>query len=510
MKEDEGQEQNLLQQIMDARQRALDGARPDAVAKAHKAGRLTARERLTHLLDSNSVVEYGVLAGATSQADGESAADGLVACAGKIKGQPVLAASYDNSVHNGTQSEKNQRKMGRLIYLANEHRWPLVLFIDGDATRPDDQQPGPPIVISPRGRWDLYDGLAELSGWAPTVAILSGRALDSHAGIAMLSDFTVATSDSMFGSWGASGLGGDPIERTVTDYAKAGNIDLVVDDELAAIEAARQYVSYYVMEAEEGEISATHGEIASIIPENRRRPYDMRKVLNAFADAGSVFELGATWGRSMLTAFARLNGRSIGIFANQPKSPLAGAIDPDAADKAARFIELCDAYEFPLVSFVDNPGFMVGPQSERSGMARHHARPLSALHHRTVPLYSVQIRKAYGLGPYAMSGWGSAHKVPELKLAWPTVESGGMSLEGAAYLVKRKEIQAASSKEEALAIRNEYAETMRDQTSGLRAGRNFMFDDIIEPTETRGLISSMIERVPRVMNPSKKHAIDPH
>jgi acetyl-CoA carboxylase carboxyltransferase component len=211
----------------------------------------------------------------------------------------------------------------------------------------------------------------------------------------------------------------------------------------------------------------------------------------------------------MLTVLARLGGRSIGIFANQPKSPLAGAIDSDAADKAARFIELCDAYDLPLISFIDNPGYMVGPQAEREGMARHHARPLSALHHRTVPLCSVQIRKAYGLGPYAMSGFGTGRVAPELRLAWPSVESGGMSLEGAAYLVKRKEIHAAESQTEALAIRDAYAEQMRDHTSGLRAGRNFMFDDIVDPLETRDIVMAMLERFPRSLNPHKKHPIDP-
>ncbi len=235
----------------------------------------------------------------------------------------------------------------------------------------------------------------------------------------------------------------------------------------------------------------------------------MRKVIASFADADSTLELGADWGRSMLTVLARLGGRTVGIYANQPKSPLAGAIDTAAADKASRFVELCDAYEFPIVTFIDNPGFMVGPRAEQEGIARHHARPLAALHHRTVPLYSVQIRKAYGLGPYAMSGWGAARRVPELRLAWPSVESGGMSLEGAAYLVKRKEILAAESQEEALAIRDDYAERMRDAASGLRAGRGYQFDDIVKPADTRQRILAMLQRTPRRLSAHKKHPIDP-
>lgn len=499
---------------------AMDAARPDAVAAVHAAGHTTARERLASLLDADSFIEYGVLAGASSSVDDAAAADGLVAGTGLVCGKPVTAASYDRTVLNGTQSERNQRKLGRLIYLSKTHRWPFVCFVDGDGARPGDPSPGPPIVIAPRGRWDLYDGLAELSGWAPTIAIVSGRALDGNAGIAMLSDFVVATKNSTLGSWGTWQAPQEhlspghlhetpPTLRAVEDYERTGNIDLIVEDEAAAISAVQKYLAYYLCDLPDGKTASTHAEIASIIPENRRRPYDMRKVISAFADADSVMELAAGWGRSMLTVLARLGGRSVGIFANQPKSPLAGAIDSDAADKASRFIELCDAYEFPLISFIDNPGYMVGPQAEREGIARHHARPLAALHHRSVPLCSVQIRKAYGLGPYAMSGYGSSRVVPELRLAWPSVESGGMSLEGAAYLVKRKEIRAAKTEAEALAIRNNYAEQMRDQTSGLRAGRNFMFDDIVDPLETRDRIIAMLERLPRSLSPRKKHPIDP-
>ncbi len=511
-------EEKLIQQILEARRQAMDEARPDAVAAVHATGHATARERLTSLLDADSFIEYGVLAGGTSNVEDPAVADGLVAGTGLISGKPVAAASYDSSVLHGTQSERNQRKLGRLIYLSKTHRWPFVCFVDGDGARPGDPLPGPPIVIAPRGRWDLYDGLAELSGWSPTIAIVSGRALDGHAGIAMLSDFVVATRNSKLGSWETlepvSGdaygdAGRKPTVRSVEDYERTGNIDLIVEDEAAAIKAVQQYLTYYLRDLTDFEPAPNHDEIASIIPENRRRPYDMRKVITSFADADSVMELAVGWGRSMLTALARLGGRSVGIFANQPKSPLAGAIDSDAADKASRFIELCDAYEFPLISFIDNPGYMVGPQAERDGIARHHARPLAALHHRSVPLCSVQIRKAYGLGPYAMSGYGSSRVVPELRLAWPSVESGGMSLEGAAYLVKRKEIQAAKNEAEALAIRNAYADQMRDYTSGLRAGQSFMFDDIVDPGETRQRIIAMLERLPRSLGPRKKHPIDP-
>ncbi len=495
-------EEQLLRQIAEARGRGRDDARAGAVDGIHKRGRLTARERLAALFDEATLVEYGALAGATTRPQDAAHADALVAGVGLVHGQPVAAASYDESVLDGTQSDRNQRKMAKLLYLAVEHRWPFVCFVTGGGARMDDALPGPPIAVTPRGRFELYDGLAELNGWAPTVAIANGRSVDGHAGIAMLCDLVIATTAAEFGTR-------EGHFRGAQAYAKSGDVDVLVETESEAIAAARRYLRLYLIDDVPGEAAADAAAIADVVPENRRRPYDMRRIIAAFADADSVFELGARWGRSMLTVLARLEGRAIGIYANQPKSPLAGAIDAAAADKAARFVELCDAYDYPIVSFVDNPGYMVGPQAEREGIARHHARPLGALHHRTVPLYSVQIRKAYGLGPYAMSGWGAARRMPEMRLAWPSVESGGMSLEGAAYLVKRKEILAAATREEAMAIRDGYAERMRDAASGLRAGRSYQFDDILEPADTRATVSAMLQRVPRERGSVKKHAIDP-
>ncbi|MGD8415614.1 MAG: carboxyl transferase domain-containing protein [Pseudomonadales bacterium] len=486
-------DRKLIDEIRAAADAALDHNRADALAAIRAGGRLTARERVDTLIDPGSFVEYGVLAGRTSAADDDSPADGLVCGGAMVDGQPVVVAASDRSVADGTQSDRNQRKLARLTQLAVAERWPLVLLLDGDGARPGDPLPPPPIMVAPRGRYGLFDGLAELNGRAPTVACVLGRVLDSEAGAAMLCDFSVAVTGSEIGTRGTEGR----VTRPAEAYAARGDIDLVVADERTAIAAARRYLVFHLPDAASGREAAGYPTIADIVPENRRRPYDMRELIAAFVDADSALELQPDFGRSMLTVLARLNGRTIGVFANQPKSPLAGSIDPPAADKASRFIELCNAYGFPLVSFIDNPGFMVGPQSEADGMARHHARPLASLHARDVPLASVQVRKAYGLGPYAMSGWGSSRNAPLLKLAWPSVESGGMSLEGAAYLVKRKEIQAAASPAEALEIRNAYADRMRESTSGVRAGRSFQFDDIIEPNRTRERIGTMLERIPR-------------
>ena len=471
-----------------------------------RAGRLTARERIAALVDDGSFSEYGQLAGETPDPADEAHADGLVAGTGRLDGNPIVVASYDSTVRDGTQTDRNMRKLARLLYLANTHRWPFVCFVDGDGARPDQPPAPPPIVVYTRGTWDVYEGLAELSGYAPSVAVISGRALDGNAGLAMLCDCVVAVGGATVGSVSADGA---VVTQPVEELAADGSVDLVAGDEVEAIATVADYLTYWHGGFEPADPPPGHERIASIIPDDRRQAYDVRQVIEALADAESVLELGDRWGPSMITSLATLDGRPVGFLANQPLSPVAGAIDVAAADKAARFVELCDAYEFPIVSLVDNPGYMVGPDTEREGIARHHARPLSALHHRTVPLCSVQLRKAYGLGPYAMSGWGSSRVMPELRLAWPSVESGGMSLEGAAYLVKRKEIKAAPTPEEARTIRDRYAEEMRDPASGVSAGRTFSFDDIVVPSETRDRIIAMLEVVPRAFGPAKKHPIDP-
>lgn len=484
----------------DPRQQIID-ARADAWAGCPRA-----RPRIEGLVDPGSFVEYGLLAGRTSDVDDDGPSDGLVGGVGEIDGHPVVTAALDATVVEGTLSERNQRKLGKLLYLAVTNRWPVVLFVEGAGARRDDPLPPPPIVQYTRARWDVLDGLAELSGWAPTVAVVTGDTLDAGVAMAVACDTVVGVAGASLG--GTPEGGGQPALRPVEDHALRGDVDAVVDDDGAAISWVQTYLHHWFGTPGDGRASDRHDTVASIVPDNRRRPYDMARVVEAVADADSLLELGARRAKGMLTYLGRLGGIPVGFFANQPRSPRAGAIDAAAADKAARFVELCDAYELPLVSFVDNPGYMVGPDAEREGIARHHARPLSALHHRTVPLYTVQIRKAYGLGPFAMSGYGSSRGMPTLRLSWPSVESGGMSLEGAAYLVKRREIREASSPEEARRIRDDYAEDMRDVASGVRAGRTYSFDDVVLPEETRERIISMLRRWHRVLPDSKKHPVD--
>ena len=499
----------LIQSVLDARAAAMDDARPDAVAKVHARGKFTARERIAMLLDDDSFVEYGALAVPTNpNIDGP--ADGLVQGLGSIDGSPVAVASYDYTVQGGTQSPLNHGKFERLVELAYDRAWPLITFADGGGARAQDLgEAGGGL----RGRWGIWDGMAALSGWVPTISIVSGRSFAGNASIAGLSDVVIATRDSAIGMGGpplveaAMGVKITPDELGPAEmHEQVGGIDLMVETEAEAIDAARRYLRYFLGDAADYEESPQAANIRSIVPSNRRRAYNMLKVVRAVMDRDSIMELRPVWAPQIITALARLGGRAVGVIANQPLTIMAGAIDSDGSDKLARFIQLCDAYDLPMVSFIDNPGYMVGRPAEQSGIARHHARPIIAHAHRTVPLYTVQLRKAYGLGPAAM---GNSYAQRDLRLAWPTAESGGMGLEGAALLVRRDEIAETEDPAEARRIRDEFAEAMRRHGSALNAGRRYEFDDIIPPEETRNrLIAHLRLTPPPPPRTQKKHPID--
>ncbi len=308
----ETQTQLAVAQILTARAAAL-------------AGCTNARRRLAALFsptattastdpgaDLGGFVEYGLLAGQSSEIHDDAPADGLVGGVGEFEGHPVVAAAYDTNVLGGTQSERNQRKLSKLIYLAQTNRWPVVLFIEGEGARRHDPRPVPPIVVYTRGRWDLYDGLAELSGWCPTIAIVTGPSLDGHAGAALLCDLVIGVSGASLGSE----QGGHRHQRSVEELSARGDVDLVAPSEHDAIDAARRYLRFWFDDrpAKVGQASsdptqsASHARIDSIVPDNRRRAYDMRKLLEAFADEASLLELGRAWAPSMITALARLGG----------------------------------------------------------------------------------------------------------------------------------------------------------------------------------------------------------
>ena len=417
--------------MLAARARAYDEGRPEIVARVHANGHLTARERIAALLDPGSAVEYGVLSGRADS--GWVHTTGGVDFVGTIEGQPVVASSTDFTDRGGGYGAG---RLGRLLSLANEHRWPVVLFTEGGGSRAVVPEKAGGRFLNLAGQngypHGIFEGMAELAGWVPTAAMVSGPSFAGHATMAAFCDFIVATRGSSIG------MGGPPMVEAgfgirltphelggVEMHEQMGGIERLVDDEPSAIAAVRRYLSYY-RDRPSGDPSPTASTIRSIVPDSG--PYDMHRVVHALADADSVFELRPNWAPSLITAFGRLGGRSVGILANQPLSPNGGAIDADAANKIARFVHLCDAYEFPILSLIDNPGFTLKrrdeQRAEQPGITRHHARPIRALHHRTVPLYLVQVRRAYGLGAAALAGLGNAHSVPALRLAWPTVELG--------------------------------------------------------------------------------------
>ena len=471
----------LIERVMAARAEASDTGRPGAVATVHAAGHLTARERIEALLDPGSAVEYGVLSGRRIDTGDWVPTTGGVDFAGTVDGQPVVASSTDFTDHGGGYGAG---RLTRLYSIAHEQRWPVICFADGGGSRA--QVPGHnrgPIASlgSPIGRLGLFDGMAELSGWVPTMSIVSGPSFAGHASIAGFSDFLVATRGS------AIGMGGPPLVEAalgvrltpqelapVEMHEVRGGIDLLVDDEPAAIAAVKRYLSYY-RDQPSGEPSSTAADVRSIVPDGGS--YDMHAVIDALVDDGSAFELRPNFARSLITVLARMGGRSVGVLANQPSSPNGGAIDAAAADKIQRFVELCDAYGYPMLALVDTPGFVIGAEPDdpdaRPGMTRHHARPLIAHHHRAVPLFSVQIRSGGGLGSFAMTGYNEGRSLPLLRLGWPTVELG---------------------------VEDGFTRSVHDRNS---------FDDIVDPAETRDRILAMLRMTQRSLDgAAKRHPID--
>lgn len=408
-----------------------DAARPDIVQRVHKANKLTARERIQAVLDPDSAVEYGSIAAQAE--DGEWVPEaGGVDFIGTIASHPVIVSSTDYTDHGGGYGAG---RLGRLMGLACEQRWPMVLFVDGGGSRARHPRSGLGHVelSGPIGRFSFLDGAPELSGWAPTVAIVSGPSFAGHASIAGFSDFLISTPGSSIGMGGppmveaALGQRLSPNELAGSEmHETSGGIDLLVDDETAAIAAAKRYLNYYhepKIEPADAPSTTDLDELA--VAEH----YDMHTIISALADSDTVFELRPEFAPNLITALARIGGRSVGIIANQPRVA-DGAIDHDAATKISRFVEICNTYEYPLLALIDTPGCTTTWHDREQGdmtapgLTRWHSRAIIAHQQRTVPLISVQIRRGRGLGAALMTGVSSTRGVPILKLAWPGVEIG--------------------------------------------------------------------------------------
>ena len=475
----------------------LDAARPDAVARRRERGRRTARENLAELLDDGTYVEYGPLLFAAQEARrsreeliARTPADGLVAGVGEIDGRPCVAMSYDYTVLAGTQGMRNHMKKDRLFEIAERRRLPLVLFAEGGGGRPGDVDM--PIVAGLDCR--AFALFARLSGLVPLVGIASGYCFAGNAALLGCCDVVIASEDASIGMGGPAMIEGgglgvyEPGEVGPIDVQDAnGVVDLRVTDDHEAVAAAKRYLSYFHGPAEPGRLPDQHL-LRELVPQERKRVYDVRRVVETLFDEGSVLELRRGFGAGMITALARHGGRPLGVVANDPKH-LGGAIDADAADKAARFIGLCDAFGLPLLFLCDTPGFMVGPDAERTATVRHFARMFLGGANLSVPSGTIVLRKGYGLGAQAMAGGG--FKAPLFTVAWPTSEFGAMGLEGAVKLGMRRELDAIDDPEERERVFQATVAAAYERGRGLNMAAYGEIDDVIDPADCARWISTL-------------------
>ncbi|HEY8172346.1 MAG TPA: carboxyl transferase domain-containing protein, partial [Dehalococcoidia bacterium] len=498
-----------LEEVLVRHEAGLDAARPDAVARRTKTHQRTARENIDDLCDPGSFIEYGPLVIAAQRRRrtvddliANTPADGLVAGIGSVNGDlfdesksRCIAMSYDYTVLAGTQGQQNHRKKDRMFELAETWRLPVVFFTEGGGGRPGDTD-GLGVAGLDCMAFNYW---GKLSGLVPLVGITSGRCFAGNAALLGCCDVVIATKGSNIGMGGPAMIEGGglgvfrPEEVGPIDVqVRNGVVDIAVEDEAAAVQAAKNYLSYF--QGPLGDWRANDQRVLrSLIPENRRRIYDVRTVIETFADAGSVLELRRGFGAGMVTALARVEGRPIGIIANNPMH-LAGAIDSDGADKAARFMQLCDAFDVPLLFLCDTPGIMVGPEVEKTALVRHAARMFVTGASVTVPMFTIILRKAYGLGAQAMAG--GSFKAPFFTVSWPTGEFGGMGLEGAVKLGYRNELAAIDDPERRRALFDEMVERMYRHGKAVNTASHFEIDDVIDPADSRRWLLTALRSVP--------------
>ncbi|WP_028219877.1 acetyl-CoA carboxylase family protein [Paraburkholderia oxyphila] len=489
-----------------------DERRPHAVERRRKTGQRTARENLDDLLDAESFVEYGALALAAQRGRrplddliAQSPADGLIAGLGTVNAAQFgaqaarcMAIAYDYTVFAGTQGMMSHKKTDRMLQLAEQWRLPLVLFAEGGGGRPGDTDHVGVAGLDCR----TFASMARLSGQVPLVGVVSGRCFAGNAALLGCCDVIIATRNASIGMAGPAMIEGGGLGKFTPEevgpasvQAPNGVIDVLVDDEAHAVRVAKQYLSYF-----QGPLNdwtcADQRLLRAAIPENRLRVYDIRQVIASLADSGSVLELRRAFAPGLITAFVRIEGKPFGLLANNPMH-LGGAIDAQAGDKAARFMQLCDTFGIPLVSLCDTPGFMVGPDSEKQATVRHVSRMFVAGASLRVPFFTVVLRKGYGLGAQAMAA-GSFH-APLFTIAWPSGEFGAMGLEGAVRLGYAKELAAIENPAEREALFERMVADAYRNGKAINMASFLEIDGVIDPAETRRWLM-------RGLNASQGHA----
>ena len=482
-----------------------DAARPEAVAKRHERAGRTARENLADLVDEGSFVEYGRFAIAAQKQRRElddliarTPGDGLLAGTARVNGDlfgpedsACAVLSYDYTVLAGTQGALGHRKKDRLFELIERMRLPTVFFAEGGGGRPGDTDY--PVVSALDTR--AFALWARLSGVVPRISIVKGRCFAGNAVIAGCSDLIVATEDASIGMGGPAMIAGGGLGDVHPDevgpiemQAPNGVVDVVVADEAEAVAATKRLMGLFQGRTE-GWIAPDQERLRDLLPAEPRRAYDVQPVIDGLADEGSVVVLRERFAREMVTALGRIEGRPVGFIANNTMH-LAGAITAPAAEKAARLMQLCDSFGLPVVSLLDTPGFMVGPDHEQTALVRRTSRMLIAGGALTVPLVAVVLRRGYGLGAQAMVG-GSLHE-PLLTVAWPGAHLGPMGLEGAVRLAMRRDLEAIEDDAEREARVRELTAAAQENAKAINAAQLFELDDVIDPAETRHAIASTL------------------
>ncbi|WP_199027766.1 carboxyl transferase domain-containing protein [Ralstonia sp. ASV6] len=508
-----------LQTVIDRHAFGLDANRPDAVARRRKTGQRTARENIAHLCDADSFIEYGALAIAAQRQRRalddlirSTPADGIITGIGTVNGAHFpdqearcMVLAYDYTVLAGTQGTFNHKKTDRALELAQQWKLPVVLFAEGGGGRPGDtEKRGVSGLDCP-----TFIHFARLSGLVPTVGIVSGRCFAGNAALLGCADVIIATRDATIGMGGPAmieggGLGVYAPEEVgpVSMQAPNGVIDVLVEDETEAVDAARRYLSYF-----QGPLADWNADDARhlrhVIPENRMRSYDMRAVIEALADTDSVLELRQAFGVGIITALIRIEGRAFGCIANNPRH-LGGAIDSAAADKASRFMQLCNAFDLPIVSLCDTPGFMVGPEAEKTATVRHVSRMFVTAGNLRVPFFTVVLRKGYGLGAMAMAAGG--FHAPFFTASWPSGEFGGMGIEGAIRLGYRKELEAVEDPTEREALFRKMVDAAYEEGRALNIASYLEIDAVIDPADTRRWLLRGLQSAPPA---PPRHTRDP-
>ncbi|MSO60180.1 MAG: hypothetical protein EXQ63_07630 [Ilumatobacteraceae bacterium] len=486
-----------------------DAARPEVVERRAKKGQRTARANITDLVDDGSFIEYGSFAIAAQRQRRNlqdlienTPADGLVGGLATINADAFgpdasrcAVVSYDYTVLAGTQGFLNHRKKDRLFTIAYDLQLPVVLFAEGGGGRPGDTD-SPGVAGLDTMAFALF---AQLSGLSPTIGIASGYCFAGNAALLGCCDVIIATENTNIGMAGPAMIEGGGLGKVLpTDIGSIdvqtsnGVVDIRVADEAEAVAMAKKYLSYF-----QGSIQtfSRHSDDAMrpLIPEQRTRVYDIRTVLHTLGDIDSVLELRPTFGIGILTALIRIEGKPMGVIANNP-AHLGGAIDANAADKAARFMQLCDAYDLPLISLCDTPGFMVGPEAEETAQVRHFSRMFVTAASTTIPWITVVLRKGYGLGAQAMAGGSFHSKIATL--SWPTGEFGGMGLEGAVRLGFRKELEAIVDPLERQALEDKLIASAYERGNALNMASHVEIDDVIDPADTRQRIVGILRSCP--------------